>query len=339
ARWDGNAWQALASGPPTFASAITVAANGDIYAGGVSASGNGYLAVYNGTSWRIITSTLSGPTLSAGGPVRSLVPAPGGGVYVGGGFLSVGPAGTQYLARYNGSSWSSVGALGSGGQVSVGVFALALSPNGDLLVGGNFVNAGGNPDADYVARYSGSALLPLGTGSRMPARALAVAANNDVYVGGDFTGTTAQPELNRVMRWDGTAWQPLGTGLDATVIALAVAPNGNVLAGGYFSSVGDLSKTSAYFALYQPNGPLAAGNSTPQVPLELYPNPAREKATLLLPAARLARRAQLLDALGRPVRTLAVPAGAVRLTVDLRGVMPGYYLLRCDGQSVRLLVE
>ena len=40
----------------------------------------------------------------------------------------------------------------------------AVAPNGDLVVGGYFTEAGGQP-ADYVASWDGSSWSPLGTGS------------------------------------------------------------------------------------------------------------------------------------------------------------------------------
>ena len=62
-----------------------------------------------------------------------------------------------------------------------------------------------------------------------------------------------------------------------------------------------------------------------------YPNPATDAVTL---AADLATaglvRIELLDVLGRPVRqqTLTAPAGALRQTLDLRGLAAGVYVLR-----------
>ncbi|MDB5235588.1 MAG: Conserved repeat protein/Por secretion system C-terminal sorting [Hymenobacter sp.] len=64
---------------------------------------------------------------------------------------------------------------------------------------------------------------------------------------------------------------------------------------------------------------------------EAYPNPATDAVTI---AADLATggpvRLELLDVLGRPVRqqTLMAPAGALRQTLDLRGLALGVYVLR-----------
>ena len=43
------------------------------------------------------------------------------------------------------------------------VYALAVAANGDVLVGGEFTDAGGNANADRVARWDGTAWQALGT--------------------------------------------------------------------------------------------------------------------------------------------------------------------------------
>ncbi len=70
------------------------------------------------------------------------------------------------------------------------------------------------------------------------------------------------------------------------------------------------------------------------------PNPAHGLATLLLAApAPTAGQATVADALGRTVRTVAVPAGAASVPVDLTSLAPGLYLLRCGAAAARLVVE
>lgn len=85
--------------------------------------------------------------------------------------------------------------------------------------------------------------------------------------------------------------------------------------------------------------PTATAPAAVQAPLALWPNPARAAATLVLAPVASARSAQLLDALGRAGRTLAVPAGAAAVPVDLTGLAPGVYLLRCGTAMSRLMVE
>jgi hypothetical protein len=68
-----------------------------------------------------------------------------------------------------------------------------------------------------------------------------------------------------------------------------------------------------------------AGRAAQPVPgLAIYPNPARETATIELALPAMAQ-AQVLDALGRVVATQALPRTG---TLSLRGLAPGTYLVR-----------
>jgi len=77
--------------------------------------------------------------------------------------------------------------------------------------------------------------------------------------------------------------------------------------------------------------------------LTLYPNPAQGTATLLRPAGVEAATATLHDALGRAVRTYALPAGAGPHPLDVTGLPAGVYVLQVSTPqgpaSLRLAVE
>ncbi|HOA06068.1 MAG TPA: hypothetical protein PKH86_09500, partial [Candidatus Fermentibacter daniensis] len=64
-------------------------------------------------------------------------------VYVGGDFTQAGGSPANYIARWDGSSWHS---LGSG--VDKWVYAIAVSGT-DVYVGGDFTQAGGSP-VNYI---------------------------------------------------------------------------------------------------------------------------------------------------------------------------------------------
>jgi hypothetical protein len=124
--------------------------------------------------------------------------------------------------------------VGSGLQGS----ASALLPDGagGVFVGGNFLNAGGLPDADYIAKWDGSAWSALGTGMNNRVAALLL-RDNTLYAGGAFIQAGGQL-VSRVARWDGSNWQALGGGLGNTVNALADY-QGSLVAGGRFTKTGD----------------------------------------------------------------------------------------------------
>ena len=241
ARWNGTAWSALGTGAANgvvngFVSALAVASNGDVYAGGAFTAAGGAAALrvarWNGSTWsRLGTSAGDGPD----DLVLALAVAGNGDVYVGGTFTTVGGKVANRVARWNGSGWSALG-TGTGSGANSYLYAVAVAGNGDVYVGGAFSTVG-PLFANRVARWNGTAWSALDTGMNNTVYALAVAGNGDVYAGGSFSrasGATA----SRVARWNGTTWSALGTGVNNDVRALAVAGNGDVYVGGTFSTAG-----------------------------------------------------------------------------------------------------
>ena len=188
-------------------------------------------------------------TPGANGRVKAILVHPSGDVIVGGEFNSAGGVPATGIARYTPSTntWS---AIGSGVGPSGGfVNGLALTSQGDVIVGGTFTIAGGQP-AGRVARLNVTtgAWTPLGT---LDARvnAVAVSPTGEIFAGGLFVSSNGAP-VNRIARYDqGTnTWVPLGTGTGTNggggvegsgqVYAIHVLPGGDVLVGGGFQTAG-----------------------------------------------------------------------------------------------------
>ncbi len=122
---------------------------------------------------------------------------------------------------------------GVDGTVSV----LFRMPNGDIVVGGRFSSAGGQP-ATNIARWDGTSWSSFGSGlSGNFVSALAVLADGSLVSGGRFT-SSGDVALSNIARWDGAGWVPLGSGTDNIVADLAVLPNGDLIAVGWFSVAG-----------------------------------------------------------------------------------------------------
>lgn len=170
--------------------------------------------------------------------------ASGGDVYAGGRFETADVSDVYCIARWNGSSWS---ALGAGMDINRTfgarpvVHAIAVSDS-EVYAAGEFSKAGDTP-ARNVAKWNGSEWSPLGSGLYHTAiaanwvRALAV-SGSDLYAGGNFTMAGGSPAMG-IARWDGTNWSALGSGMNqyGSVFALAVSGS-NVYAGGNFTSAG-----------------------------------------------------------------------------------------------------
>jgi hypothetical protein len=145
AQWNGSSWSALGSGMNGPVDALAVSGT-TLYAGGffqIAGSSSAYwIAQWNGSSWSAVGGGLNFPV--------SALAVSGSTLYVGGGFTTATNSGgatvtVNYIAQWNGSTWS---ALGAGMNNSVN--ALAVSGNNNLYAGGDFATAGTNVSA-YVA--------------------------------------------------------------------------------------------------------------------------------------------------------------------------------------------
>jgi hypothetical protein len=101
---------------------------------------------------------------------------------------------------------------------------------------------------------------------------------------------------------------------------------------------GPIGVSSATIGVLADPAILSVAPGAPREPLALYPNPAHDRTTLRLPAAS-AGPLQLFDAMGREVRRYAATTGTPEVTLDLRGLPAGVYIVRAGISSRQLLVE
>jgi len=242
-----GAWSALGSGMGggmwgRSVNALTTLPNGDLVAGGNFTTAGGisanYIARWNGTSWSPLGSGMGG-SASHAPEVYALTALPNGDVVAGGRFTTAGGVSANYIARWNGTSWSALPG------VSALVSCLATLPNGDLVAGGIFTSP-----ASYVARWNGTSWSALGTGLSgfmgepfnpfRTVHALVTLPNGDLVASGCFTAAGGVT-CNGIARWNGASWSALGSGFggyQVGVPALAILPNGDLVAGGRFDTAG-----------------------------------------------------------------------------------------------------
>lgn len=177
-----SGWRALGTGLQGRVAAVAELLSGNILAGGDFnfAGTRVYLAEFDGVNWRAL------PRLD--GPVAALLTEPSGRVLVGGYFTSGGGTVLNGIARWDGTTYSPLG-TGVGGVPGAGVNALTSMADGDVLVGGRFVTAGGVAVLN-IARFDGT-WSGFGRGTDAPVRALANLDDLLVGVGGSFTRADA----------------------------------------------------------------------------------------------------------------------------------------------------
>ena len=216
-------------------------------------------------------------TLGAGlsdWPVFMII-GPDGALYVGGNFVSAGGGVVNYIAKWDGTSWSALdtgldgagiaGAFDAAGNFYVlhtgtGRFSMwdgaawsvvggglddasffggvAVDGLGNVYVGANFDLAGAVPCSN-IAMWNG-AWNALGAGTDNSVFCCIIGPDGYLYVGGSFV-TAGGITCNGVARWDGATWTALGGGMTAGFVqvnCMAFGPDGNLYVGGSFTAAG-----------------------------------------------------------------------------------------------------
>ncbi|MCI0364017.1 MAG: hypothetical protein L0Y44_14225 [Phycisphaerales bacterium] len=245
AKWTGTSWQPFGTNLP-FASVLALAVFDDgngpkLYAGGSGASPT--LVRWTGSQWQGVPNAPN----SWIGELAVYDAGDGPELYVSGAFVFFptvdGP--TDYIARWNGQVWRSVG----DGLVGV-VQEFAPFDDGSgpaLFAVGAFGFFGSGASTIGFGKFDGQAWSGAGGGFDGGA-VYALKLHDDgsgpaLYAGGDFhvAGGTSIPAggiaASRIARWNGQQWSTLSSGMNHAVNALMV-----------FDEDGDGSNPPALFA-------------------------------------------------------------------------------------------
>jgi hypothetical protein len=250
-------WSGAFSGPQALDDSVFALATFDdgtgraLYAGGrftQSAGGAAlsHIARWNGTSWSPVGGGIAGPQGTAVTKLFEHDDGSGPALYAGGYFTSAGGVPAVGFARWNGSTWSTIGNLSANGTVQS--FAIWDDGTGPaLFVGGAFSSIGGVP-ANNIAKWNGATWSTLGAGTAggglgwgPDVHALAVYDDGSgpaLFAGGGFTSPASQ-----IAKWNGSSWSPVGGGTSGVggVYALAAFDDGSgpaLFVGGNIGSTG-----------------------------------------------------------------------------------------------------
>jgi uncharacterized delta-60 repeat protein len=273
----------------------------------------GKFDAYDGAPRESLARTLSDgaldPSFAAGSitQVNALALQPDGKLLIGGPFLFVGPAPRATVARLN--SDGSLDASFDPGEGAVGnslglsVEAIALQPDGGVLVGGGFTSFGGLPRGRIARLLPNGSVDPSfdpGTGFDLKVFALALQPDGRVLVGGNFQSVNGVARVRVARLLSNGAVDPSfdpGSGANSFVSHLSVQPDGRVLAGGDFKFFGGAARR--FVARLEANGALDTS---------FDPGPGADSfvASLALePSGRVLMTGQFRRVAGTPRRGLA----------------------------------
>lgn len=280
ARWDGTQWHSVGGGIKGLV--YTLATDGtNLFVGGLfSLAGNTAatnLATWDGTNWSSLGALHrpEEPNSNWAG-VYSLL-TDGTNLFAGGNFSSAGGISATNIARWDGTSWHSLGdGLGISGGDSYPAIVYDMAVHGtNLFAGGVFINSGAI-GVTNLARWNGALWEPCGSGVTGGIAYILWTGDNyeeysgSVYalcststgllVGGDFTQAGNVTATN-LARWDGTNWSATGTASSGWVRRI-VRDGTNSIVLGYFSRIGGIAASGAA---------QLSGNSWTALGLGVYP--------------------------------------------------------------------
>lgn len=224
--------------------AIEVSPDGTIFIGGYfdTAGGNdncNRIAYFDKTAnnWRPLSTGLNDT-------VRALRFTPDGRLLIGGNFTNADGTNGDYICWWNGSAFKSFTDLGAT-EISGIVWSIDINPAGTIIIGGQFVNAGGDINADGIAAWRGNNWGSLEAGGLSGGGIYNVykvrcASNGDIYASGSFT-QAGDLIVDRVARSVGGAWQRMDIDLpniNVPMEAMLEASDGSFYLGGQFSTAG-----------------------------------------------------------------------------------------------------
>jgi WD40 repeat protein len=274
-KWTGSAYASLITGLNGAVYCMAEGPDGKIYVGGNFTDAGGvaeadYLARWNPKTeaWESVVSGINSS-------IYRMVFDANGDLYIGGGFTNLGSKDGDYIVKVtdlNGTP--TVNALGTG--LNSECWAIVVSPDGNVFVGGLFTSAGSVLNTSHIAKWDGAAWSALSTGLNDNVLALAIAPNGDLYVGGSFINA-AYPYL---CKWNGTALSVVGTNIDIndSVYSLAFGAGGYLYVGGVFTNAGGVASAD-YIAKWSGSKWESLGTGTNSPVYDIFVNSGKVYAS------------------------------------------------------------
>ena len=149
----------------------------------------------------------------------------------GGIFNLAGGVTANFIAKWNGTSWSALGGGLNHEPTSLTTY------NNDLIATGCFDSADNSRRVNYIAKWNGTQWLSLGEG--LSDVGLSLAVYRGYLIAGGFFYNAGNIPSSFIAKWDGATWSPLGAELSGPVWAMTVY-NNELYAGGNFKYIGSI---------------------------------------------------------------------------------------------------
>lgn len=238
AYWNGSTFVAYGTGTNNTVDTIGFdpANSNRLVIGGQFTTANG--VTVNGLAyWSGSTFVAYGTGVSGGGAiVLALKFDPNDSkLVIGGNFTSANGVSVNYLAKWNGSTFT---AYGTGTNSIINILTFDPTDN-NLVIGGGFTTANG-VTVNYLAKWTGSTFISYGSGMSASATVQTIGFdpldNNNLVVGGLFTTANGVSAIN-IAKWNGSTFVAYGSGISAgPFIIVFDSASGSMYVGGGFVS-------------------------------------------------------------------------------------------------------
>jgi uncharacterized delta-60 repeat protein len=172
-------------------------------------------------------------------------------IYIGGSFATVGGISINSIARLN-SDGSLDTSFNPGLGANATVYALALQPDGKVVIGGDFTAVNGNTNCNHIARLNTDGSLDtnfvsgIGTGANGSIRAITLQLNGEILIGGLFTNFNGTV-LNHIARLNAngsvdTTFHP-GVGASDAVLGITLQTDSRIVLGGQFTTCSGVTRS------------------------------------------------------------------------------------------------
>ncbi|MBI3882154.1 MAG: PKD domain-containing protein [Verrucomicrobia bacterium] len=234
-------------GPNNSVRAVAVQADGLVLIGG------DFTAVAGNTNFHHLARLLTNGVLdtnfvtSVSNTVLAIVPLTNGSILVGGAFTNVGATLRPGLAQFL-TNGTPDGSFDPGADADGPVRALAVQPDGRIVVGGSFTLFNGNLTNRLVRLTAGGAVDPgfnTGSGADGDVNAVALDPTGKIFIGGAFSNFNGSPLAHYARLRAAGAVDIVfnaGSGADAVVNTAVIQTNSGIIIGGAFTNVNNVPR-------------------------------------------------------------------------------------------------